>query len=154
MSKAILFKNKDDEPIYPCPFYPVGSIYISVSDTNPSVYFGGEWTQIKGQYLLGVDTGTSMEHKKAGLSIGSWTTENHILTVNEIPSHNHSIIKNVPYGIPYNDTGGTASGAGGGTFYHESYNPFGIINTGGGQGHNHGNFIPPSFTVFIWRRIK
>ena len=29
MGKGIQFKNKGGEKIYPCPFYPVGSVYIS-----------------------------------------------------------------------------------------------------------------------------
>ena len=34
--------------------YPVGSIYISYSSTNPSTLFGGTWTQIEGRFLIGV----------------------------------------------------------------------------------------------------
>lgn len=33
--------------------YPVGSIYISVSDTHPSAFFGGTWKQLKNRFLLG-----------------------------------------------------------------------------------------------------
>ena len=33
--------------------YPVGSIYISVSATHPSVFFGGTWKQLKNRFLLG-----------------------------------------------------------------------------------------------------
>lgn len=36
--------------------YPVGSIYISVNDTNPGTFFGGTWKQIYGQFLVGTDT--------------------------------------------------------------------------------------------------
>lgn len=28
MSKGVKFKNSNNEAIYPCPFYPVGSVYI------------------------------------------------------------------------------------------------------------------------------
>lgn len=33
--------------------YPVGSIYLSVNATNPSVLFGGTWEQIKDRFLIG-----------------------------------------------------------------------------------------------------
>ncbi len=33
--------------------YPIGSIYLSVSSTDPSLLFGGVWEQIKDRFLLG-----------------------------------------------------------------------------------------------------
>ena len=33
--------------------YPVGSIYMSVNDTNPASLFGGNWEKIEGRFLLG-----------------------------------------------------------------------------------------------------
>ena len=70
MSKGIKFKNKENEEIYPCPYFPVGSIYLSISDTNPSVYFGGTWILIKDRFLIGAggnylveSTGGETTHK-------------------------------------------------------------------------------------------
>ena len=37
--------------------YPIGAIYLSVDNTNPSKLFGGTWEQIaRGRTLVGVDT--------------------------------------------------------------------------------------------------
>lgn len=33
--------------------YPIGSIYMSMNETNPSILFGGTWERISGRFLLG-----------------------------------------------------------------------------------------------------
>ncbi len=48
--------------------YPVGSIYMSMNNTNPSEYFGGTWEAIEGQFLIGANS-----TYKAGISGGSAT---------------------------------------------------------------------------------
>ena len=53
-SKAIRFRNKNNEDIYPCPYMPVGSIYRSINTTNPSTYFGGTWSLVNKNVI---DTG-------------------------------------------------------------------------------------------------
>lgn len=142
-NKAIKFKNKNNDYIYPCPYFPIGSVYISVAEVNPSNFFGGTWEQIKDKFLL-----SAGDIYKAGNTGGEAT---HKMTVDEMPTHSHGLNKNVPYGIPYNDTNGTACGAGAGVFYHESYNPFTINNTGGNKAHNN---MPPYLAVYMWKRTK
>lgn len=69
--------------------YPVGSIYMSVSATNPSTLFGGTWEQIKGYYLYAgseIETGGSNATSAASGNTGST-----VLTANHLPSHTHSI---------------------------------------------------------------
>lgn len=62
--------------------YPVGSIYISVNNTSPSVLFGGEWEQIQEKFLL-----SAGETHTAGTTGGEFT---HTLTTDEMPQHNHT----------------------------------------------------------------
>ncbi len=81
--------------------YPVGSIYISYSATNPQTLFGGTWEVFgKGQTLVGIDT-SSTEFKTLGQTGGaksiSYTPAGTIgstgLNINQIPSHTHSYDK-------------------------------------------------------------
>ena len=62
--------------------YPVGSIYLSVNNTNPSELFGGTWERIKDKFLLA--SGDTYSNGSTG---GSAT---HTLTTNEMPSHKHT----------------------------------------------------------------
>lgn len=65
--------------------YPVGSIYQSMSATSPVDFIGGTWTKIK-TFLYGADT--------ANQTGGEAT---HTLTVNEMPSHAHTVAINIQH---------------------------------------------------------
>ena len=81
MSKQIQLKVENEE-MYPNPYWPVGSIFLSVVNTNPTNWFGGTWELIaQGRTLVGVDTSDADFNtvKKTG---GEKT---HTLTTNEIP---------------------------------------------------------------------
>ena len=92
VSKAIIFRNRNNEKIYPCPYMPVGSIYLSVNSTDPSTYFGGTWEQIKDRFLLCCGTSYSAG-SSGGSATHSHTTANHTLTIAQIPSHTHTYFR-------------------------------------------------------------
>lgn len=142
MSKSIQLKNKDNEKMYPHPYFPVGSIYLSVVNTNPSKWFGGTWELIsQGRTLVGVDTNDADFNtvKKTG---GAKT---HILTENEMPRHNHTLIVDKA-GV---DVGTALYGAN----MIQANSKWGdynmVMSSGGNKAHNN---LQPYFTCYIWCR--
>jgi hypothetical protein len=140
MSKSIQLKNSNNEKMYPHPYYPIGSIYLSVNNANPSQWFGGTWEQIaKGRTLVGVDTGDTDFNtvKKTG---GEKT---HTLSIDEMPKHNHQIAYDQTSG---SNTAGVKVGVQ--TVYTWSSTPV-VQYAGGSQAHNN---LQPYFTCYIWCR--
>ena len=119
--------------------YPIGSIYMSINETNPSVLFGGKWERIKDKFLL-----SAGDNYNAGSTGGEAT---HTLTENEMPSHNHSR-KTQPQGFSEQDTSKNdiISPANGSANMVTKYSNY----TGGGQAHNN---MPPYLVVNVWKRI-
>lgn len=61
----------------PQKIFPVGSIYISVTNTNPSSFLGGTWVSFgAGRVLVGVDT-SQVEFNEVLKTGGSKATEKH-----------------------------------------------------------------------------
>ena len=148
--------------------YPVGSIYMSVSNVSPSTLFGGTWEQIEDTFLLA--SGTSYSNGDTG---GSATVT---LTENQMPSHTHT--QNAHHhgntasgwkwisvkGDNWNYTSKRQMSSTSGSYYY----PFSTTNTdgiaestqtgdttatnqnkGGGQPHNN---MPPYIVVNVWKR--
>lgn len=120
--------------------YPVGSLYLSVSSTNPNTFFGGTWVSFgQGKTLVGVNP-SETEFNSVLKTGGSKTVT---LSVNQIPAHNHSQTNELRHGPKSSwwigGTGGTSIEVGNYT----------TENTGGGQSHNN---LQPYITVYIWRR--
>ena len=117
--------------------YPVGSIYMSVNATNPSVLFGGTWEQIKDTFLL-----SAGDKYEVGSTGGE---EKHILTIEEMPNHRHGVANYNTSGYSIDRSpvliGETQKGWEGSVF--SSYE-------GGSQAHNN---MPPYLTVYMWKRI-
>lgn len=141
--------------------YPVGSIYLSTSTTNPSTYFGGTWEQVaKESYLLGYSANNTWfdkpgQSKGSANGPGNWNTNNHTLTINEIPSHNHIKYAFGSWGASsYNRTrigAGVYIGKDQGNPQFEDQPSNTTSSTGGGQGHNHFH-VSPYYIVVVWKR--
>ena len=149
MGKSFKFKN-NSEYLYPYPYLPVGSIYLSINDINPSGYFGGTWEQIaKGRTLVGVDS-TDSDFNTAKKTGGEKT---HTLSVNEMPSHTHSGIYFWGGSRALALNPGTTSGfyiqPDSGAILAGDEKSLVTAKTGGGQTHNN---LQPYFTCYIWLR--
>lgn len=169
MSKAIKFKTANNEDVYVCPYYPVGSIYLSINNTNPGTIFGGTWEQIKDRFLL-----TAGNTYKAGATGGEASVK---LSVANLPAHSHSGTTNVDghhrHEIAYYSSGAgqasnndyiTNSGMGWSTNYRLNEwltfagnsksahsHSFTTNNTGSTTAHNN---MPPYLVVYAWKRTK
>ena len=120
--------------------YPIGAIYLSVSATNPAILFGGKWEQIKDRFLLAAGDTYSNG------SIGG--EANHILTIEEMPSHKHQIKTN-------NEDWNNSAGGGNYGTTHDGANSWYNTNwytenSGGNAAHNN---MPPYLTVYMWKRV-
>lgn len=126
-------QQNQEEPFAAIRCYPVGSLYLSVSNTSPQTLFGGKWEQLKDRFLLAAgDTYT-------GGSIGGEAEVR--LAIDEIPVHTHSF----SYGEYWVDRGSDDA----------VMKPIGsdikpTTSAGKGQAHNN---MPPYLAVYVWKRI-
>lgn len=121
--------------------YPIGSIYLSVNEVNPSTLFGfGEWEMIKDTFLLGAG-----DTYQAGSTGGEAT---HTLTTSEMPSHAHYIVTaSSNEGSEWDCPPARQKSSWWDTHVVSSTN----ASAGGDQPHNN---MPPYLTVYIWKRIS
>lgn len=137
--------------------YPVGAIYMSLTDTNPSLLFGGVWEQIKDRFLFGVGD----SYKTSGLIDGE---KEHTLTKDELPSHSHNIgyRNNSSLGIGdarFTITSGSANAFisrhrynnGNTDIKPTDSNAIIAMSVGNNKAHNN---MPPLLSVYIWKRVE
>ena len=121
--------------------YPIGSIYMTVSDTNPfeTIKFG-VWEKIENRFLL-ASSNIHMNGETGG-------EENHTLSINEMPKHSHK--------MKYDSIGWTAirqnSGTNGILEYNKSSydGQYSTEEVGNGNAHNN---MPPYLVVNMWKRV-
>lgn len=107
--------------------FPIGSTYITQTNTNPSEILGfGTWERFKGKVIVGLDEDDDDNYfNKIGKMGGE---KKHTLTINEMPSHNHGGILDFRKGSTTpSDSSSVISGLGGNTK---------DFATGGGQPFN------------------
>lgn len=149
--------------------HPVGSLYWSSNDTDPSTLFGGTWQQIKDTFILAAGDSYSVNNTGG--------EKTHTLTKEEMPSHNHIFrgtkgTVNVSGGnhnhLYGSDAGGDkytanllfgngriATGYSGNLSMSGEFTPNGNIDNAGGlngitQPHNN---MPPYIVKYCWERI-
>lgn len=148
--------------------YPVGSIYFTVNEINPSSLFGGTWEQIKDRFLLGAGD-TYINATTGGES-------SHQLTISEMPNHTHNWSQSscTNSGNHTHIVGADKDGGGGTNRYTvhitsnntalgQEYSPISSAagdhahivqgnnsTVGGSSAHNN---MPPYLAVYIWKRI-
>ena len=166
--------------------YPVGSIYMSVNNVSPATFLGGTWEAIQDRFLIGAgnsydggaiggstsvtsegssaaNTGSSSPGTGASSAANTGSTT---LTVNQIPSHTHTV-------TTANFAKATANdGSDCGVLSGSSSKTSG--STGGGQGHTHSmahthtvnshshtmahthsvSTMSPYLAVYMWKRTS
>lgn len=160
MSKAVQFKNKSGEKIYPCPYYPVGSIYLSVNSTNPGTIFGGTWEQIKDRFLLACgstysngSTGGSKTHShKYGFQYGGFYADT------MLEGNSDAGLLNYSSNNSYSPTGG-GTNIGGITHGVNSNNTTASKDVSAAHYRmiaqsEYVSTLPPYLAVYVWKRVS
>ena len=120
--------------------FPIGSIYINTSSTNPGTFLGGTWTAFgTGRTLVGFDSGQT-EFDTDEETGGAKT---HTLTVAEMPAHKHNLTITNSAGSSSSNVKAGVSGS------PDSTNSNAMVNNGNGDPHNN---LQPYIVVRFWKR--
>lgn len=112
--------------------YPVGSVYISLTSTNPGTYLKGTWEQFaQGRTLIGVGSGNDGENTQSFTVNNTGGKYKHFLTKKELAF--------VDYGALLQQNG-TTMGV-------HSHSP-------GESGAEKISLMQPYYTVYFWKRVS
>ena len=138
--------------------YPIGSIYIGTTDTNPKDILGGEWESYgEGRTLVGAGTGTDSNNESKSFTANSTGGEyNHTLTTAEMPRHNHIIAQdgNSGYRLIIANSNAATTYTGQSITQTRTTIKANYIQaeyTGNSQSHN---IIQPYIVTYMWKRIS
>lgn len=137
-------------------FFPIGFVYISLSEESPATYFGGNWERVaEGRTLLGCGAPVANTDNYFGAMSGSFYNaglgslggqDYHVLTQDEMPEHNHYINNRLIYCEKGDNEYWTVPWDAG-----DVTPPTTTNKTGGSQRHNN---MPPYLAVYIWERVS
>ena len=115
----ILFSHKNVEA------FPVGSVFLSVNNTNPNTLLGyGTWTLIsQGRMIMGANEGETETSTGGSMS--------KTITAANLPSHSHSIAQHTHQIPAHNHTASSDS---------KAHNHTITINAGGGHDHQQNGY--------------
>lgn len=163
--------------------YPVGTIYISTVETNPSNFFGGTWSLFsKGRTLIGVDPDDELfdgVRRVGGNRDATLPGHTHVVSGSVEDAGKHSHTANEAGGHAHNYSYANRSGfkESGDTTSHYQHNGWASKATTWGGKHTHtttenGNHrhtfnvtsasaggdasdanLPPYVTCYIWERV-
>lgn len=125
--------------------YPIGSIYITVSNINPSNTIGGVWERIKGRFLLGAG-----DTYLAGATGGSAT---HTIEDVNMPGGTGWVAQNKTAGKYVSGTTYKSYAATANEYIlttREKANEFASTPLTSNAPINH---MPPYLTVYMWKRV-
>ena len=135
--------------------YPINSIFLSTENVNPGdKLIGSTWELVsEGLFLAGVGTGTDKNGNSRTINeenIDQAGEYDHDLTIDEMPSHNHEVnSESRRYG---RTNGANKKATGKNLEFTERQGTNGTTTfTGGSQSHNN---TPPSYGVYVWKRIS
>lgn len=125
--------------------YPIGSVYISLTETNPDTYLKGTWEQFgQGRTLIGVgagNDGTNTQEFEVNTTGGEYK---HKLVIGEIPSHAHKYYSPIVQEVsPVSNTATYGN-------YNKDYK----IDSDSVGGDGYHNNVQPYITVYFWKRVN
>lgn len=112
--------------------YPIGSVYISLTDTNPGTYLKGNWEQFaQGRTLVGVGSGSDGSNKQTFAVNDTGGEYKHLLTKKELSF--------IDYGALLQQNGSV----------------IGVHSHGPGEsGSEKISLMQPYYTVYFWKRVS
>lgn len=125
--------------------YPIGSVYISLTETNPGTYLKGTWEQFgQGRTLIGVGAGNDGTNTQEFVVNTTGGEYKHKLVIDEIPSHTHKYYSSIIQEVTPSTNTST----------YGNYNKDYKIDSDSVGGDGYHNNVQPYITVYFWKRMK